>query len=80
MELTVLVGLCAIRGIRCAPVAVPGLRLRRMGAEFLRVTHHLALTDTKSISPAMLPLPARMKREVIDKSSHLSQYEWQPSL
>ena len=66
---TVLVGRYVFHGIRPAQRVVPGLRLQRVAAGFLVVTHPLLRKDTLSICPLTPPLPTIRRRTVVGKAS-----------
>jgi len=68
VELTGLVGRYAFPGIRPAPSAGRHLRLRRVAAGYLPVTHLLLRKDTLSIYPLMSLLPPIRRRRVKGKA------------
>jgi len=68
VELTGLVGRYAFPGIRPVPSAGRHLRLRRVAAGYLPVTHLLLRKDTLSIYPLMSLLPPIRRRRVMGKA------------
>ena len=81
VELTALVGRYAIHVIRPAPSAVPGLRLQRMDAWPLRVTHHLLRKNTSSTCPLTFPPPTIKRRTAVGKTSDIVlKVVWQPDV